>query len=412
MSNLRVSDTPQGRLFQVQARMRSLVRQNPRLRTDLQRAFSDFVQLTIRHHDAVSELRQREKTLTREQLKQGFLIHPLARAGGDTIPVLFDGLCPSDLAARLKAVADQKWDPELERKGATAALKVLEDADMLDSLEWGSPERLAFEEELAREANRTHARSIYWTVWLHRPDDFIQPVNPASTEPEDLQRFDDDEYRTICLYRLGGLADANAIRHVVARPPKLPDPLDNMIEYMVWRSRFPIVGDTRGNGQGELEPRALPPEFALEMLEFVEDWLASGTAEESSDATSDTDRAKATEFAIEDPPAKRVITDINDLKITDLERAAWKLSIGFKTTQTSIAKVLAKQFRTEVSQAKVSRMLAKVRRLMQASGLPHDDHHPAKRANVVDPSRLNMGKRTDKRRPRPSDMNADDDSPD
>jgi hypothetical protein len=91
------------------------------------------------------------------------------------------------------------------------------------------------------------------------------------------------------------------------------------------------------------------------------------------------------------------------------EKQAYQLSCMYGMTQEKIADALNKQHGTLYKQGQVSRMIARAKTVAEANGLAELMSKPAERPRTVDPSRLDLGPRVDKRKPRPSDMAGVDD---
>ena len=79
---------------------------------------------------------------------------------------------------------------------------------------------------------------------------------------------------------------------------------------------------------------------------------------------------------------------------------AWKLSLLDGYTQTKIAEQLTAQFGEIYSQGQVSRMISRAKQHANRSGLSEHLEKP-KSLNIIltDPSKIDMGSRTDKRKP-------------
>ena len=92
------------------------------------------------------------------------------------------------------------------------------------------------------------------------------------------------------------------------------------------------------------------------------------------------------------------------------DRQAWRLSLLHGMTQLKVAMALNEEYGTKYSQGQVCRMIARAKRHAEASGLAELLPSRMNRARAVDPARLELGARVDKRPPRPSDLTrADDD---
>jgi hypothetical protein len=86
------------------------------------------------------------------------------------------------------------------------------------------------------------------------------------------------------------------------------------------------------------------------------------------------------------------------------DRQAWQLSLLHGVTQQAIADKLNEEHGTTYTQGQVSRMINRAKRHADASGLADKVPKPTDRERSLDPTKLNLGRRIDKRAPRPSDL--------
>lgn len=93
---------------------------------------------------------------------------------------------------------------------------------------------------------------------------------------------------------------------------------------------------------------------------------------------------------------------LSELKAHD--RQAWQLATLHGMTQDKVALALNKEHGTTYTQGQVSRMIARAKAHADANGLAEKVAGPIDRPRTVDPGRLELGARVDKRKPRPSDM--------
>lgn len=109
-----------------------------------------------------------------------------------------------------------------------------------------------------------------------------------------------------------------------------------------------------------------------------------------------------------EPERRTQVPMLTDLKVHD--RQAWQLATLHGMTQGKVADRLNKEHGTTYTQGQVSRMIRRAKAHADASGLTEIVAGPINRPRTVDPGRLELGARVDKRKPRPSDMaGADDD---
>lgn len=95
------------------------------------------------------------------------------------------------------------------------------------------------------------------------------------------------------------------------------------------------------------------------------------------------------------------------LKLPNLgphDRQAWQLATLHGMTQDKVALALNVEHGMTYSQGQVSRMIARAKAHAEANGLAEKVAGPIDRPRTIDPARLELGARVDKRKPRPSDM--------
>ncbi len=107
--------------------------------------------------------------------------------------------------------------------------------------------------------------------------------------------------------------------------------------------------------------------------------------------------------ADDDTPAAKV----PELKAHD--RQAWQLATLHGMTQGKVAAALNEEHGTLYTQGQVSRMIARAKAHADANGLAEKVAGPIDRPRTVDPGRLELGRRVDRRKPRPSDMAREND---
>lgn len=91
-------------------------------------------------------------------------------------------------------------------------------------------------------------------------------------------------------------------------------------------------------------------------------------------------------------------------KLAKHDLQAWQLAMLHGRTQVKVADTLNKEHGTQYTQGQVSRMIGRAKAHADANGLSEMvGNRKAAPPRVVDPGRLDLGARTDKRRPRPSD---------
>lgn len=91
-------------------------------------------------------------------------------------------------------------------------------------------------------------------------------------------------------------------------------------------------------------------------------------------------------------------------KLKAHDRQAWQLATLHGMTQAKVAVKLNEEHGTSYTQGQVSRMIARAKAHADANGLSEKVPGPIDRPRTIDPARLELGARVDKRKPRPSDM--------
>jgi len=81
---------------------------------------------------------------------------------------------------------------------------------------------------------------------------------------------------------------------------------------------------------------------------------------------------------------------------SEMALAAYRLSLVTGANQEEIANVLQKQFREPVTQPKVSRMVRRVQRYLNAGNILPPPPKTPQHAKSFDPSTLELGERTDR----------------
>jgi len=264
------------RLEAVQARVRALARNHGRFGDAIRAASDGFQGLVERFESEQSAMRDRERGLARGLLTKGRLFDPKAGGGGPLLPVLFEGLCPVALAERL-GECRRGMARELEREGAAAALAALRHHAIYQASDTPPKKR----EKMAAEYRKalgagTHV-SFLWKIEVLCPGTWPEPIDPRSPRPDDLEQFDEADFRTIAFYRLGGLAEVGALRGIIPKPAHTGDWLRDLETDLAWMDRAPIDRDNPNPAQPLLDTRALPPDVAEQMLGHAEAW-AKGEA--------------------------------------------------------------------------------------------------------------------------------------
>ncbi|TWT43953.1 hypothetical protein RAS1_03570 [Phycisphaerae bacterium RAS1] len=86
------------------------------------------------------------------------------------------------------------------------------------------------------------------------------------------------------------------------------------------------------------------------------------------------------------------------------DKQAWQLSLLHGMTQEKVAEQLSREHGKKYTQGEVSRMIRRAKQHAEASGLAAMVTGKAERPKTVDPAALELGRRVDRRKPRPSDL--------
>jgi len=243
----------------VQTQVRKLVRAHPGVRDAMQAALDRFGALEDSYRCTVQEVGDRQRQLARDLLARGLLFDPRAR-GSDCLVEKVQGLFPTDLVDHF--MRKDQLPVDLGRQMAKAALTALHRDEVMRASDYSAWKAMAAEDRTAIEAG-TH-QDFSLRVIIRCPDDWPDPLNPRSLGNEDLERWSEDDYRSIVLYRLGGLADAGALRPIVPKPARTGDVARDAGAYAKWNGRLPV------DQNGDLCPDTLPPKTAMEFLDTLD----------------------------------------------------------------------------------------------------------------------------------------------
>jgi len=298
MSSTEQSDDGLARLIAVRDRVRALARERPRFAGAIGAAFADYVRIRRAFLDEETAALLKKWELAREVLARGQLSDPdVDHSRCFVVP--FQGLCPAAVAERLSQHRRGAIPADLERKGAAAGLAAIDAVIECNTRELTREDKAAIEvrSRAAIEVG-THV-SFGWEIFVSRPGDWREPVNPGDMSRENLARLSEVDYRTVCFHRLGGLADVGAIRPIVPKPEAMADRLRDRELHRVWDSRLPISDSDWELDNPPLSTDAFDPDLAEQMLADVEAWLrdrgvadsgagdrAAGVSGDKSDGTT------------------------------------------------------------------------------------------------------------------------------
>lgn len=236
------------RLNAVQARVRELALMHDWFSEVIQMAFTDFLELSARYIADKSAIRDHERELARKVLASGRIFDPACR---DTRPCVFvkvEGLCPAAVAEQIQRhLSDGDLPKKLQRDSARAALAALDRDTVYQSRDLPETKREAMAREYRSKIEAGTHISFVWRIVVARPDHWQKPANPHSLDliplipapietgnlavdvpafaawvfagnntdymaaESELAQFNKSDYRTIALYRLGGLANSPTV---------------------------------------------------------------------------------------------------------------------------------------------------------------------------------------------------------
>ena len=229
-------------------------------------------------------MRERQTDLARDLLSRGYLFDPAIVGNGPILIEDVEGLCPVKLAVRLQQYGMGDPPPEdVQREGAKVALAALDRSTVYQSRDLADSQRERMAAEF-REAIESGAYvSFRWLILIDRPSDWRMPPDPGSLKREDMERFTDPEdYKTIVLYHLGGLADIGALRPIIPQPEETGDITEDRPSYWLWMGRF------LGDDPDELSSSKFDPDNAEEMLAQAEAWFCGESDSDNDDGDQDT----------------------------------------------------------------------------------------------------------------------------
>lgn len=256
------------RLKAVQSRVRELALNDPSFAEAIRKAYSEFDKLYRRNIREMSAFQDRKTDLARDLLARGYLYDPEIQSFNNPILIKdIEGLCPAELAEKLGKYGMEKHPPpDLQRRGAKAALAALDHHEKFQSRELAQAERDRMVARYQAKLDKgTHVR-FSWRIVIAQPHLWQKPPDPSSLRREYMCRFEDSERITIILYYLGGLADAGARCPIIPQPEETGDIVQDHLHYLHWRGRFP------GADPDNLNPAYFDFEVAREMLGQAVAW--------------------------------------------------------------------------------------------------------------------------------------------
>lgn len=262
-------EAQQERLRAVQRRVRELVLLHDQwLPNRFEQAFADKLKLNARHSDEEIVLYERQWQMARELLSAGYLFDPTLSHNSAVVVFDFTSICPAELAIRLKAhIAAGKSAPKLSPQDIAEALEAF-DLDMQYQI-GNLPD--AEREEMAAATKRQLVAGSHvwmdWVFWLLKPLDWPREADAFTPEFSGLS---DEDYLTVALYKLGGLADVDSQRPLISQPCASGDWFNDLLTHSAWKSRLPVAKEAQNGQESELDVVQLPPHVAEQMLAVLE----------------------------------------------------------------------------------------------------------------------------------------------
>jgi hypothetical protein len=273
-------------LLLIRDRIREIARDNEWFKDALPDAHEKFQSLVAKASKQRNEVRAREVALATELLRSGWIIDPAASGGSPRLIIKFHTLWRKADALLLRQWRRTRVNPANHARRDCPAVPNRDEQELaavgLETLhrdeKYRDPSLAETEREMLR-ADHVNAleagthENLSWAVEVVRPSGWSVPPDPWSFERKDLQRFSDEDYLTIALFRLGGLADVGNPRPFVPEPTNAEDSIASLRLSSVWWDRFPVRIEDIDSQDPPLIPWRLPPSVAEHMLETVEVWV-------------------------------------------------------------------------------------------------------------------------------------------
>lgn len=300
------------RLRSVQGKVREMARTSAWFAEQLRTAVPAFQALESEHRAWFDDRDERERQAAEKVLKSGRLFDPRLKSGVSSATVHVEGAFPVGLVEQLRKLRGRAPSTELEEDAAREALAALhlrkeENRQLRAGDESDSPERRA--ERTAVEAG-TH-EWFRCRVIVAQPSLVPERLDPSTTDREVLLNLPEEKYRTIALYRLGGLADAGLTRPIVHPPADTGEVVTDATASWNWEARFPVREPDGSAIEPELCPDTFPPALAEEMLEQARAWVGSVAPAErtSSNGEQDSSGPSFVDWAELGARASRLVRD-------------------------------------------------------------------------------------------------------
>ncbi|HYF14043.1 MAG TPA: hypothetical protein VD971_03105 [Phycisphaerales bacterium] len=241
-------------LDQIARRVRELAMAYPFVADAMRASIGAFGALMVRFTAAEEEHNWKELALARQVLEKGWLYD---REFDREVLIPIRGAFPRACMVLLEKTSRCNLRAEDERACADGVFRLIRHREQVGSL--GAVPPALDDEPLFG--------GVCWISAQAPPDWQAEPPDPRSLDTEDLRRFNEDDYLTIALFNLSGLADAGQARLIVP-------PIDEH-DALYWRLRFPAPSHAADPSLAAPSPFALPPGIAQQMLEVVTRWIES-----------------------------------------------------------------------------------------------------------------------------------------
>lgn len=274
-------------LLDIRAQFLKLVVEDPVLVGEVQAAAGKYRAICRRVEDAKEAARHQQRDRARSILRRGLVVDPSPALEQHCDHFGIHGLFSKPIVERMQRInplclgraasADRKWwATGGQQRLAIAMLQAMDWNERFQSRETSAKQREAMRRQHLTRKRKGKVEGAEFFVWFVSPPSRPLPPDPRGFEPSELSKLTDEEYLTVALHTLGGLADMRAGRPLVSPLPARSagssrdrrdySAIINQVEHA---ARFPReLGEDRPM-DGEPDPNQLDPGLAREMLGFV-----------------------------------------------------------------------------------------------------------------------------------------------
>ncbi len=275
------------RLLVIRTQFLKLVVEIPDLDREVQAAAGKYRAICRRVEEVKEATRHQKRAHARSILHRGLVVDPCPALERHCDHFEIHGFFPKPIVERMQRInplcpgraapADRKWWAKGGQKRlAKAMLRAMDWDERFQSRETSERQREAMRRQhLIRKCGGKVEEAKFF-VWFVPPPSRPLPPDPRGLEPSELSKLPDEEYLTVALHTLGGLADMRAGRPLVSPPPVRSvrsscgrQDCSAIIDQIEHAARFPFaLGEDRPM-DGAPDPEQLDPGLAGEMLVFV-----------------------------------------------------------------------------------------------------------------------------------------------